>query len=93
MTTRQSIVVMMVFGLELGFAPAAWADPASDACAALADARNALYLMINAKDKSTQDGLNANKHEARFCASRYDRRGRQGGSRLQDSLGSVQRDA
>jgi len=59
MTTRQSIVVMMVFSLELGFAPVTWADPASDACTALADARNALYLMINARDKPTQDGLNA----------------------------------
>jgi hypothetical protein len=46
-------------GLGLMFIQAAWADPASDACVALADARSALYLMINAKDVSTQDALNA----------------------------------
>ena len=49
----------MVLGLGLLLVPAAWADPASDACVALVDARNALYSMINARDKSTQDGLNA----------------------------------
>jgi hypothetical protein len=48
-----------VLGLGLAFVPAAWADPASDACAALVDARNTLYSMINAKDKSAQDALNA----------------------------------
>jgi len=59
MTSRQSIVATMVLGLGLLLVPAAWADPASDACVALVDARNALYSMINARDKSTQDGLNA----------------------------------
>jgi hypothetical protein len=48
-----------MFGLGLAFLPAAWADPASDACAALVDARSALYSMMNAKDKSAQDALNA----------------------------------
>jgi hypothetical protein len=59
MTSSQSIAVTTVFGLGLAFAPAAWADPASDACAALAEERSALYSMLNAKDKSAQDALNA----------------------------------
>jgi hypothetical protein len=59
MTSSQWIAVTMVFGLGLAFVPAAWADPASDACAALVDARSALYSMMNAKDKSAQDALNA----------------------------------
>ena len=59
MTSSQSIAVTMVFGLGLAFVSAAWADPASDACAALADTRSALYSMIIAKDKSAQDALNA----------------------------------
>jgi hypothetical protein len=59
MTSNPPIAIATVFGLGLMLVPAARADPASDACAALADARNALYLMINARDKSTQDGLNA----------------------------------
>ena len=59
MTSSQSIAVTTVFGLGLAFVPAAWADPASDACAALVDARSALYSMMNAKDKSAQDALNA----------------------------------
>jgi len=58
MTSGQSIAVSLIFGLELGFGSVAWADSASDACAALADARNALYSMMNAKDKSVQDALN-----------------------------------
>ena len=63
MTSRQSIAVSVVFGLGLGFV-AAWADSASDACAALANARTALYSMISAKDKSAQDALNAKVQEA-----------------------------
>ena len=59
MRSSQSIAITMVLGLGLAFIPAARADPASDACAALADARNALYSMVNAKDKSVQDALNA----------------------------------
>lgn len=61
MTGSQSIAITITtaLGLGLAFVPAAWADPASDACAALADARSALYSMINAKDKSVQDALNA----------------------------------
>ena len=97
MTSSQSIAVTTVFGLGLAFVPAAWADPASDACAALADARTALYSMMNAKDKSAQDALNAKVQAASnkldFRACRHDRRPRQGGGRLQGSLGSVQGDA
>ena len=63
MTSSQSIAVVSIFGLGLGF-PAAWADPASDVCAALANARTALYSMITAKDVSTQDALNAKVREA-----------------------------
>ena len=59
MTSSQSIAVTTVFGLGLALVPAAWADPASDACAALIDARSALYSMMNAKDKFAQDALNA----------------------------------
>src|SRR5262245_46743183 len=59
MTSNRSIAISVVFGLGLGFVSVARADSASDACAALVDARTALYSMINAKDKSTQDGLNA----------------------------------
>ncbi len=58
MTSRQ-IALTTVFSLGLAFVPAAWAAPASDACAALVDARNALYSMMNAKDKSEQDALRA----------------------------------
>ena len=64
MTSSQSIAVSLVFGLGLGFVSVAWADSASDACAALANARTALYSMINAKDKSAQDTLNAKVQEA-----------------------------
>ena len=59
MTSRRAIAVTMVFGFALSFVPAAWANPASDVCASLADARTALYSMINAKDKSAQDALSA----------------------------------
>ena len=59
MTSGRSIALTTVFSLGLAFAPAAWANPASDVCAALVDARNALYSMINAKDKSAQDALRA----------------------------------
>jgi len=59
MISSQSIAVMAMFGLGLAFAPAAWADHKRDACAALVDARNTLYSMLNAKDKSVDDVLNA----------------------------------
>jgi hypothetical protein len=55
MTSSRSIAVTTAFGLGMGFGPIVWANPASDACAAFADARSA-YSMMNAKDKSVQDG-------------------------------------
>jgi hypothetical protein len=58
MTSSQLIAVAAIFGLGLGF-PTARAEPANDACAALVDARNTLYSMTNAKDRSAQDLLNA----------------------------------
>jgi hypothetical protein len=64
MTSNQSIALSIVFGLGLGFVSVARADSASDACAALASARTALYSMITAKDKSAQDALNAKVQEA-----------------------------
>jgi hypothetical protein len=64
MTSSQSIAVSVVLGLGLGSVSVAWADSASDACAALANARTALYSMINAKEKSVQDALNAKVQEA-----------------------------
>jgi hypothetical protein len=64
MTSSRSIAVSVIFGLGLGFVSVAWADSGSDACAALASARTALYSMINAKDKSAQDALNAKVQEA-----------------------------
>jgi hypothetical protein len=64
MTSNQSIALSVVFGLGLGFVSVAWADSASDACAALASARTALYSMVTAKDKSAQDALNAKVQEA-----------------------------
>jgi hypothetical protein len=57
LTSNQSIAV--VFGLGLAFVATAWADPASDACAALANARSALYAMTLAKERSAQDAWNA----------------------------------
>ncbi len=59
MTSNPSIAMTTALSFGLALVPAAWADPASDACAALADARNALYSMVNARDKSAQDALNA----------------------------------
>ena len=64
MISSQSIAVSVVFGLGLAFISIACADSASDACGALANARTALYSMINAKDKSAQDALNAKVQEA-----------------------------
>ena len=64
MTSSQSIAVTMVFSIGVVFVPAAWADPASDACAALVDARGSLYSMLNAKDKSAQDAVKAQMQAA-----------------------------
>ena len=63
MTSIRSIAIAAIFSFGLG-AHLAWADPVSDVCAALANARTALYSMINAKDAATQDVLNAKVREA-----------------------------
>jgi hypothetical protein len=59
MATSQWTAVVAMFGLGLTLASAAWASPASDACAALVDTRSALYSMLSARDKAAQDALNA----------------------------------
>jgi hypothetical protein len=64
MTKSQLIAVVAVFGLGLAFVPAGWAGPASDACAALVNVRSALYSMLNAKDKTALDALNAKTQAA-----------------------------
>ena len=64
MTSIRSIAVTTVLGLGLAFVPAAWAAPTNDACLALADARSTLYLLMNAKDKSTLDAFNAKVQSA-----------------------------
>jgi hypothetical protein len=64
MTSSQSIALMTVFGLGLTFAPVAWATPASETCAALAQARTSLYSMLYATDKSAQDALKAKMQAA-----------------------------
>ncbi len=57
--TRSQLIAVTVLCLGLAFVPAAWADKASNVCAALANARSALYSMMLAKDRSAQDAWNA----------------------------------
>ncbi len=57
--TKSQLIVVTVFCLGLAFVPAAWADKAGDVCAALANARGALYSMMRAKERSAQDAWNA----------------------------------
>lgn len=64
MTHNRAIARATAFCLALAFASTARADPAGDACSALAEARSALYSLLNAKDKSTQDTLRAALQEA-----------------------------
>jgi hypothetical protein len=59
MRTSQLIVMMTMLCLGLVFMRAAWADSATDVCAALANARSALYSMMLTKDRSAQDTWNA----------------------------------
>ena len=92
MISSRSIAVSAVFGFGLGFTSVAWADTASDACGALASARTALYSMINAKDVSAQDALNAKVREAstKLDSVLAGMTGADaGGGRLQGALGSV----
>ena len=64
MVPRSRIALMTAFSLGLTFAPVAWATPASETCAALAQARTSLYSMLYAKDKSAQDALKAKMQAA-----------------------------
>ena len=64
-----------MLGLGLALVPVVWADPASDACAALVDSRSALYFMINAKDKAVQDAFN---EKSKWQALRGQYYGREG---------------
>jgi hypothetical protein len=59
MTSSKMIGATTMLGLGLAFIPSAWADPASNACAALVDTRVALFSMVDAKNKSAQDAFNA----------------------------------
>jgi hypothetical protein len=59
MIKSQSTPIIAVLGLGLAFTSAARADSVREASAALVDARSSLWSMINAKDKSAQDALNA----------------------------------
>jgi hypothetical protein len=64
MTSSRSIAATMVLGLGLACVPAAWADSAGEACAALVTARGTLYSLLSAKDKPSQDALTAKVQEA-----------------------------
>jgi hypothetical protein len=56
---RRATATTTAVGFGIAFVAATWADAASDACVALADARIALYSILSSKDKSAQDALNA----------------------------------
>jgi len=65
MNSRQLTALIAVLGLGLVLGLASWADRATaEACMALVEARSALWSMIQAKDKSAQDALNAKTHAA-----------------------------
>ena len=59
MPSSQTTALMVVLGLGLAFIRAACADHRPETCTALVDARAALWSMMDAKDKSSQDSLNA----------------------------------
>ena len=59
MPSSQTMTVTVLLGFGLAFTPAAWADHRPEACTALVEARAALWSMMDAKDKSAQDVLNA----------------------------------
>src|SRR5512135_2534941 len=64
MHDRSQSITATALSLGLMFAPAAWATPATDICAALGEARISLYSMLHAKDKSAQDTLKAKTQTA-----------------------------
>ncbi len=59
MASNQSITLAAAITLGLTFVSSAWADATSDACTALAEARNALYSLVLAKERPAQDALKA----------------------------------
>lgn len=65
MKSRPLTTLIAVLGLGLVLGSASWADRATaEACSALVEARSALWSMVQAKDKSAQDALNAKTHAA-----------------------------
>ena len=64
MTSRQWIAVTTVFVLGLTLGSTAWADPSSDACAALVSTRETLYSMLNSRDEPAQNALSAKMRAA-----------------------------
>ena len=64
MARKQSIAVATVFAIGLTFAPVARANPVSEVCMALGEARISLYSMLHAKDRSAQDALKAKMQAA-----------------------------
>ena len=63
MTGKQLIAVFAVL-LGLASCHAAWADSATDVCAALVSARSALYSMLSTTNQSSRDALRAKLQEA-----------------------------
>ena len=59
MTNIRLIAATALLGTGAVFLQASWAESKSDACVALMEARTSLYWMLNAKDKSALDELNA----------------------------------
>jgi hypothetical protein len=59
MTKIRLIAATALLGIGAVFLQVSWAESKGDACVALSEARNALYWMLNARDKSALDELNA----------------------------------
>lgn len=64
MTSMKLTAVTTVLGLGLAFVPAALATTSIDACLALANARGALYLLTQTKDRSALDAINVKVQSA-----------------------------
>jgi hypothetical protein len=64
MANYKSIVVETILALALTSVSAAWAEHEREACAALVEARSALWSMIDAREKSAQDALYAKVQSA-----------------------------
>src|SRR6516164_4102056 len=64
MPQNRSTAIALALWLALTVVPEASAESPGKACAALVEARGALWSMIDAKDKSAQDALNARVQKA-----------------------------